>query len=91
MTPFDIVKVLTAAAPVAASVASIVKSVDNEGDRIKPEIIVEKEKPIVHNTINISVVNNFYTKPDSETLHLATEAQSDLLEKVGVSEKRYDL
>lgn len=88
MTPFDIVKVLTAAAPIAASVASIVNNSDCDE---KPEKKVEQEKQVVTNTINISVTNNFFTKPDADTLQIATEAQSNVLDKVGIAAKRYDL
>lgn len=92
MTPMDIVNVLTAVAPIATSALGIVSGINNNSnEQKKTEIVVEKEKPVTHNTINISVVNNFYTKPDPETLRLATESQSKLIEQVGSSEKRYDL
>ena len=72
MTPLDIVNVLTAAAPIVASVASIANT---------PEPEIRKETPIVTNTNNISVtVNNyFYTNSEREAMSAASAMQGEII------------
>lgn len=95
MIPFDIVKVLTAAAPIVASVSNIIRDYDDSQSTPEVEVVrVENEKQPtpVTNSINIIVTNNFYAKPDPETLKAATDSQSELLNKLGIAnDKRFDL
>jgi hypothetical protein len=79
MTPADIVKVLAAAAPIAASVASMANKSE----------VVERKEPSVTNNVSITVVNNFYTNSEKEAMCLASEMQSNMFRNF--SETRYML
>lgn len=81
MTPADIVKVLAAAAPIAASVASIAN---------KSEVVEkERKEPNVTNNISITMTNNFYVNSEKDAMNLASQMQNKLLS--GISETRYML
>ena len=83
MMPSDIVKVLAAAAPIVASVASIANKEN------KPEI-VEKESPTVNN-ISISVTNNnhFYGTPNTQTIQAASNIGKSILDTIAPTGPRY--
>lgn len=79
MTPADIVKVLAAAAPIAASVASMANKTE----------VVEKKEPSVTNNVSITVVNNFYTNSEKDAMYVASEMQNRMFSNL--SETRYML
>lgn len=81
MTPYDIVKVLTAVAPIAASVASIAT---NNSEKIE-----RKDPPNVTN-ISISITNNFYTNSQKESIEIANQMQNKLISDMA-SNTRYML
>ena len=83
MTPLDIVNVLTAAAPIVATVASIAN---------KPEQIVEvrKEQPNITNNISVTYNNYFYTSSPQEAMGLASQMQRQMPNFIP-SENRYSL
>ena len=81
MTPLNIVKILTAAAPIAASVASLANS-NSEN--------IERKEPSSVTNISITVNNNFYTKPERETINLANQMQDKLIADI-FSGDRYKL
>lgn len=80
-TPLDIINVLTAAAPIVASVASIANT---------PEPVIHKENPNVTNNISITVNNHFYTGTEREAIDTASRLQNDLIGNV-TSDNRYTL
>lgn len=82
MTPLDIVKVLTAAAPIAASVASIANNDRTENKE-------RKETSSVTN-ISITINNTFYSKPDRESVDYANQMQNKLISDL-MSGERYKL
>lgn len=82
MVPFDIVKILTAAAPIAASVASIVKD-----EKKEPEIIERKEPPV--NNITISITNNFYSNSNQDSMKIASDIEQQVLRALSSSGPRY--
>ena len=82
MVPFDIVKVLTAAAPIAASVASIIRD-----EKKEPEIIERKESPV--NNISISITNNFYSNPSQDVMKLSSSIEKQVLDVLSSSGPRY--
>lgn len=82
ITPLDITKILTAAAPIAASVASIANS-------NKPEVKETKqEQPI---KINVTVNNTFYTKSEKESVALAEKLQEKVVDEAVQVGSRYFL
>lgn len=76
MVPFDIVRVLTAAAPIVASVASIANN-QNSKPVIVEKPIERQEKPV--NNISINITNNFYGVPEKEAIQTANKIQNDTL------------
>ena len=78
MAPLDIIQVLTAAAPIAASVASIVS-----GD--KSERIETCSRP----SINVTINNNFYISSKEEALSAANRIQDQAIDSVINSGSRY--
>ena len=71
MTPLDIVNVLTAAAPIVASVASIAST---------PEpTVIRKETPTVTNNISVTVNNHFYTNSEREAMITAMQMQNEII------------
>lgn len=85
MVPFDIVKVLTAAAPIVATVASACKP-----ERERPVEIV-KETPTKHVTNNITVTYNnyFYTNSPQESIDIAAKMQKQMAQNGLPQEIRY--
>lgn len=88
MSPYAIVKVLSAAAPIVASVASVANS-------NKPsEVVVEKKDPPVTknhtNNITINIVNNFNVSSTNEASDLANRMQGQLMNAIS-SGTRYTL
>ena len=83
MSPIDIVRVLTAAAPIVASVASVA----NKAENIEKE---RKDTPCITNNISITTNNYFYTKPGIDDINIANKMQSDLLNSIS-SGTRYTL
>lgn len=81
MSPLDIVKVLTAAAPIAASVASMANN--------KSETI-ERKEPSITNNISVTINNNFYTSSEKDAKLLASQMQNDLISTIS-SGTRYML
>ena len=79
MTPADIAKVLAAAAPIAASVASMAKKSE----------VVERREPSVTNNVSITITNNFYTNSEKDAMRLASQMQNQMFS--GLSETRYML
>lgn len=85
MTPFDIINVLTAVAPIVTSIASVVGSDNSE------KIIERKENPnVTNNTMSITINNNFYTSTEREAKQIACNMQNDLLNAIS-SGDRYKL
>ena len=80
MTLLDI---LTAAAPIVASVASIAS---------KPEPVVEvrKEQPNITNNISVTYNNYFYTSSPQEAMGIASQMQKQIPNFIP-SENRYSL
>ena len=81
MTPYDIVKVLTAVAPIAASVASMAT---NNSEKI------ERKDPANVTNISVSVTNNFYTNSQKESIEIANQMQNKLISDMA-SNTRYML
>ena len=79
-TPFDIVKVLTAAAPIVASVTSMVNG--NKPENIKRE---DNKEP----KINVTIYNNFYTNSEKEAVSAATQVQKQVVEGISATNTRY--
>ena len=79
-TPIDIVKVLTAAAPIVASVASMVNA--NKSENIKKE---ENKEP----KINVTINNNFYTNSEKEAVVAATQVQKQVIDGTSATNTRY--
>ena len=77
----DIVKILSAAAPIVASVASIANNQNS-----KPQI-ESQAKPA--NNISINITNNFYGVPEKEAIQTANKVQNDTLSLLGNSGNRY--
>ena len=91
MVPFDIVKVLTAAAPIVATVASACKS-----EKEKPvEVIKEAPvtKNITKNNINVTYNNYFYINSPKEAIDIASRMQNQMNQMFSgnSSETRYML
>ena len=82
MTPADIVKVLTAVAPIAASVVSMANKSENE-------VIERKETPNVTN-IHVTITNHFHGVSNSDAVKFAEEMQNKLIGVIS-SENRYTL
>lgn len=80
MTPLDIVNVLTAAAPIVATVASATK---------KSENIERKDKE--EKTINVTINNNFYTNSESQAMEAASKVQEQVISSLNSSGPRYML
>ena len=79
MTPADIAKVLAAAAPIAASVASMANRSE----------ITERKEPAVTNNVNVTIVNNFYTNSERDAMCLVSEMQNNMFKNF--SDIRYML
>ena len=81
MTPADIVKILGAAAPIAASVASLAS-----GSNSKPEVIVEKERKEpnanITNNISVTMTNNFYVNSEKEAMQIANQMQNQFANNI---------
>ena len=80
--PIDIVRILTAAAPIAASVASMAN------DR-KPENNERKETPVVNNIKIVNITNNYYGISEKEVIQNASKIQEQSLDAISSSETRY--
>lgn len=80
MTPYDITKILTAAAPIAASVASIA---NNSEVREKES---KQEQPI---KISVTVNNTFYTKSERDSVSLAEKIHEKVVDEAVQSCSRY--
>ena len=72
-TPFDIVKILTAAAPIVASITSM----SNKSET--------NNKPSTEVTIN----NNFYVNSEKDATKIANTINDQLLESIKSSGTRY--
>lgn len=83
MTPLDIVNVLTAAAPIVATVASAA---------LKPEPVVEvrKEQPNITNNISVTYNNYFYISTPQEAMAIASQMQKQMPNLIP-PENRYSL
>ena len=81
MTPFDIVSVLTAAAPIAASLASIANKNSSEEEKKNKE---NSSKPV-----NVTINNHFYTNSEEEAKVAASKIQDQLIECIVSSKNRY--
>mgnify|MGYP003310958325 CR=1 FL=1 len=86
MTPFDIVNVLSAVAPIVTSIASVVNGSDNS------EKITERKEivPVTNNSVSVTINNNFYTNSEREAKQIACDMQNDLLNAIS-SSNRYRL
>ncbi len=83
MTPADIVKVLTAAAPIVATVASAAS---------KSETVVErKETPNITNNISVTYNNYIYTNSVQEAMGIASQIPNPIPSFLNSSENRYSL
>lgn len=80
ITPLDITKILQAAAPIAASVASIA----NNKSEVKEKEI--KQEPI---KINVTVNNTFYTRTENESVALAEKLQEKVIDEAIQTGSRY--
>ena len=83
MTPLDIVEVLTAAAPIVASVTNNMTSKNKCGN------IDRKENPVMN--ISITINNNFYTKSNEEALTAAAKIQEQVMGGIASSNNHYIL
>ena len=81
-TPIDIVKVLTAAAPIVASLASLANKSENTE---KEKKVVKDEEPKVCVTIN----NVFYTNSEKDAELAASKVCNQLIRGVTYSEVGY--
>ena len=72
MTPADIVKVLSAAAPIAASVASL-------ANKSEPVTVERKETPTITNNISVTVNNHFFTNSEKDAMCFASQMQNELI------------
>lgn len=84
MTPADIVKVLAAAAPIVATVASAANKSEN--------VVVErKETPNITNNISVTYNNYFYTNSAKEAMDISSQMQNQIPSFLNPSENRYSL
>lgn len=84
MTPADIVKVLTAAAPIVATVASAANKSENR-------VVERKETPNITNNISVTYNNYFYTNSVNEAMDIASKMQNPIPSFLNSSEDRYSL
>ena len=83
MNPGDIVSILTAAAPIVASIASGVNANNN-----RP---AETQRGNTERTINVTINNNFYTS-ESDAYRTASQIQNQVVGSIYDSvSRRYDL
>ena len=78
MVPLNFVDVLTAAAPIVASLASI-------ANKNKPEV-EGKQK-----TISVTINNNFYTNSVKEAEVVASNLHDDMIKTIATAGNRYVL
>ena len=85
MTPLDIVRVLSAAAPIVATVASA-------ATKTSEPVIERREEPKVinNNNVTISITNNFYVNSAQEAEEISNSIQRRMLESFSSGE-RYKL
>lgn len=83
LAPIDIVKVLTAAAPIVASLASIANKPENKN--------TEKKEDKDDKKINVNMYNTFYVKSEKDAERVASEISNQLIRGVSYSENRHML
>lgn len=83
--PVNIIDVLTAAAPIVASVANIATS--NKKSDTNQGIIPEKQQP--NTTININITNHFYTNSNQDSIKVAKTVEDQVKNSVIESGIRY--
>lgn len=83
MTALDIVNVLTAAAPIVATVASAACKSENT-------VIERKETPNITNNISVTYNNYFYTNSSKEAMDIASQQMRNQIPSfLNPSEDRY--
>lgn len=84
MTPADIVKVLTAAAPIVATLASAANKSENR-------VAERKETPHITNNISVTYNNYFYTSSVKEAMDISSQLQNPIPSFLNSPEDRYSL
>lgn len=79
--PTDIAKILTAAAPIVASLVAMTSKSEKEENKDK-----EKTEPI-----NVTINNNFYTKSEKDAEIAAEKIRQQVVNGVSYSQTRYTL
>ena len=78
-TPIDIVKVLTAAAPIVASLASMATNTEKEKEK-------EKKGKDAEPNISVTINNTFYTNSEKDAEMAASKICNQLIRGVSYSE-----
>lgn len=83
MNPSDIATILTAAAPIVASIASGI-SANNKSE--------EPQRVIPERTVNVTINNHFYgDKPELEAKKVADQIQNQVVSTINGSDTRYNI
>jgi hypothetical protein len=83
MAPIDLVKVLTAAAPIVASLATIANKSENTEKKENKE---DNEK-----RVNVNIYNTFYTHSEKDAEMAAATISKQLIRGVTYSDNHYSL
>lgn len=83
MNPSDIATILTAAAPIVASIASSV-SANNKSEESQKGGTSEK-------SVNVTINNHFYTNSEQDAIRAATQIQNQVVSSVVPYGRRYEL